>query len=421
MDYTMAVKYINEKNKLGSVPGLDNVKELLRRLGNPQNKCRCLHIAGTNGKGSVFSFVQEILIEAGYSVGRYISPTVFCYLERFQINKFNMSEDDFARLLTVVADKVEEMTEDGFNSPTAFEIETALSFVYFLDKRVDYVLVECGMGGELDATNVIDRPMVSVIASISMDHMQVLGDTLEKIAVQKVGIIKEDSVCVSSPQAEEVMKVIEKRCDSVGAELKTIDEKDLDIIKMEIGRTVFSYMDEQYEITLMGEHQVTNAVTAIETVRQLKKNHVGISEQNIKAGLKKTQWKGRMSKMNDSPLMFVDGAHNEQAWKLLKKAVNKYFTNRKIIYIIGVLRDKEYNKLVDILGDTMKYAVTVTPDSPRALDKETMAELIASRGIPVTTAESSHEAKNIAFKNAKNDDVIIVCGSLSFLADYLRI
>lgn len=421
MDYTMAVKYINEKNKLGSVPGLDNVKELLRRLGNPQNKCRCLHIAGTNGKGSVFSFVQEILIEAGYSVGRYISPTVFCYLERFQINKFNMSEDDFARLLTVVADKVEEMTEDGFNSPTAFEIETALSFVYFLDKRVDYVLVECGMGGELDATNVIDRPMVSVIASISMDHMQVLGNTLEKIAVQKAGIIKEDSVCVSSPQAEEVMAVIEKRCDNVGAELKTIDEKDIDIIKMEIGRTVFSYMDEQYEITLMGEHQVTNAVTAIETVRQLKKNHVGISEQNIKAGLKKTQWKGRMSKTNDSPLMFVDGAHNEQAWKLLKKAVNKYFTNRKIIYIIGVLRDKEYNKLVDILGDTMKYAVTVTPDSPRALDKETMAELIASRGIPVTTAESSHEAKNIAFKNAKNDDVIIVCGSLSFLADYLRI
>lgn len=416
MDYTKAMDYIYEKNKLGSVPGLNNIKELLRRLGNPQNRCRCLHIAGTNGKGSVFSFVQEILLQAGYSVGRYVSPTIFCYLERFQINKVNMSQEHFAGLLTVVAKEVDGMLSAGFESPTSFEIETAIAFLYFLESDVDFVLVECGMGGELDATNVIDRPLIEIIASIGMDHMQFLGNSLKDIAFQKVGIIKNDSTCVSSPQVDEVRSVIEECCRKTGTELCIVNEKDIDIIDIKIGKTIFKYKGTEFEISIMGEHQVTNAVTAIETVKSIPK----ITSEDIQNGLRKTVWPGRMTKIKDTPLMYVDGAHNEQAWKILKKTINKYFTNRKIIYIIGVLRDKEYNKMIDILRDTMKYVITVTPDNPRALDNKILAKLVSDRGIPVTTAENANEASEIALEKAGNDDVIMVCGSLSILSDYLN-
>lgn len=416
MDYKSAINYIEVKNKLGSVPGLDNVKELLRRLGNPQDKCKCLHIAGTNGKGSVFSFVQEILIEAGYSVGRYVSPTIFCYLERFQINKVNMSEDDFARMLTIVAEQVDSMTADGLNSPTSFEIETAIAFLYFERMQVDYVLIECGMGGELDATNVIECPVVTAFASIGMDHMQILGDTLEKIAMQKAGIIKPGSICVSAPQDKEAEAVIADRCKMLGNELIFVDEDGINIQSMDIDRTVFNYKGNSYEITLLGDHQVINAATAIEVSRCI----VGISEENIRQGLAKTVWSGRLTKMSDSPLMFVDGAHNEPAWTMLRKAVNKYFTNRRIIYIIGVLGDKEYTRLVDIFADTMSYVVAITPDSPRALDKDVLAGLLRDRGIArVETADTSDEAMKLAFMSADTSDVILVCGSLSFISDYL--
>lgn len=416
MNYNEAVNYIEEKNKLGSVPGLDNVKELLLRLGNPQDNCRCMHIAGTNGKGSVFSYVQEILMEAGYSVGRYVSPTVFCYLERFQINKINMSEEDFVLLLSEVAKQAEAMIADGLSSPTAFEIETALAFLYFDRMQVDYALIECGMGGELDATNVIARPEVSVIAPIGMDHMQYLGDTLEEIAIQKSGIIKSHGICVSAPQEPEVGKVIFNRCKAIKATHLAVKESDIVIRNTDISKTDFTYKGNLYEITMMGEHQVINAVMAIETVRFIP----NISEEHIRQGLIKTRWSGRLTKVYDEPIMLVDGAHNVQAWTMLKKTVNKYFTNRRIIYIIGVLEDKEYTKLVDILADTMSYVITVTPDSKRALDKDVLAALIKERGIcHVYTADTSDEAVELAIRAADASDVILVCGSLSFISDYL--
>ncbi len=419
MDFAMAMNYIEEKNKLGSVPGLSFVTELLERLGNPQDKCRCLHIAGTNGKGSIFSFVQETLLEAGYKVGRYISPTVFSYLERFQINKMNMSEECFAEILTRVSEKVEDMVNEGIGSPTAFEIETAIAFLYFSEQEVDYALIECGMGGRLDATNVIKNPVASVIAQISMDHMQFLGDSLEKIATEKSGIVKEHCPCVLAPQDMMVYNVFDSVCKAVNSELISFDMKDVDIIEMDISGTIFGYRDEQYKINMLGEHQVVNAVTAIETLRFLP----GIDNQVIKAGLEKTAWPGRLTKVRENPYIFVDGAHNEAAWDALKKAVNKYFTNRRIIYIIGVLRDKEYHKMVDILRDTMSYVIAITPDSPRALDKEELAQVLSNNNIPVTTAEDSGEALNKAMDEALSigfdNTVILVCGSLSFISEYL--
>ncbi len=418
MNYTEAIKYIEEKNKLGIVPGLDSIKELLKRLGNPENKCKALHIAGTNGKGSVFAFAESALIEAGYKIGRYISPTIFTYLERFQINKKYMSEDTFCEIMDKVSKAITSMEEDGLGSPTAFEIETAVAFLYFEMEKCDYMLIECGMGGTEDATNVMTSPVISVFAQISMDHMQFLGETLCEIAKNKSGIIKDKSVCVTSPQDDEAEKVLRKACEEHNTEFIKADETLVEITEENYEFTRFVYKGEEYLIKLLGEHQITNAITAIEVLKKLDVNY-----EFIKKGLEKTEWKGRLTKVCDKPLCFVDGAHNEAAWQALKNNVNKYFTNKQIIYIIGVLKDKEYQKMVNILCDTMEYAVVITPNTPRGLDKKILAELIRNEGVKTDTADTPKEAvkKAVSFADKDYDNyMILVCGSLSFISDYME-
>ena len=271
------------------------------------------------------------------------------------------------------------------------------------------------MGGTLDATNVMKRPLVSVIAQISIDHTAFLGDTIDKIAGHKAGIIKKNSLCVSAPQSEEAEWVLRTVCAKEKTKLIMVDEQDISIEKDEIDGISFSYKGEKYDISLIGAHQIINAATAIEVLKAIY-----IDYEFIRSGLHNAEWKGRLTKVCDKPLMYVDGAHNEAAWLNLKNNVNKYFTNRKIIYIIGVLKDKEYKKMVDILCDSMAYAITVTPDTPRALDNYTLAELIRNKGIMVETADTYENAVRKAFDTAKDEDVIMVCGSLSFISDYLN-
>ncbi len=416
MDFATAMKYIEEKNKLGSVPGLDNIKELLKRLGNPEKDLKCLHIAGTNGKGSIFAFLQEIMIENGLTVGRYVSPTIFDYLERFQINKNYMLKENFSELLTRVSEVIREMMQDGFSSPTSFEIETAIAFLYFKEKNVDYVLVECGMGGRLDATNVLENPVVTVMASISYDHMQFLGESLEKIAGEKAGIIKPGSICVSYPQKPEVSKVLREYCAKINATYVEVDKNNIDVIEENIEKSDFSYKGEEYSISLMGKHQIYNASVAVEVAKRI----FSFRRDSIDKGLKDTKWYGRMTKVCDRPYIFVDGAHNEKAWSMLSNTINKHFTNREIIYIIGVLKDKEYDKMVDILKDTMSYAIAITPDTPRGLDKNVLANLLLVNGVPADTAEDCKDAISKAIFKADKEDVIMVCGSLSFIGEYLN-
>lgn len=418
MDFCMAMDYINNKNMLGTIPGTETITELLKRLGNPQDDCKCLHIAGTNGKGSVFSFVQEILMEHGFRVGRYVSPTILTYLERFQINHENMEEETFVSLLERVRRHATEMEGEQKGCPTAFEIETAVAFLYFREQRVDYALIECGMGGMTDATNVIANPICTVFASISFDHMQFLGNTLTQIATQKAGIIKANSICIAGPQKKEALKVLEDSCKTLGAKMIYADRRHVCAVDMHLFGTKFTYKAMPYEITLLGEHQIYNAITAIEVVKQIP----DITNKDIIEGLRKTRWLGRMTRVSEQPLMYVDGAHNEDAWKYLRKMVNKYFTKRKIIYIIGVLKDKEYDKMISLLSDTMDYAVTVTPPTPRGLDKDILAGLLEKQGVKAVTAENSANAVALAKAQIESlDDVILVCGSLSFLSDYLTI
>ena len=412
------------------MPGLTQVKELLRRLGNPQNMCRTLHIAGTNGKGSVFAFVQESLLVAGYHVGRYISPTILTYLERYQLDRHYMSENEFAALLTEVATVIEAMETDGFASPTAFEIETAVAFLYFARNHVDYVLLECGMGGREDATNVLEKPEICVFAPISMDHMQFLGDTLTKIAAEKAGIIKPGTIVISAPQAPEVSQVLRQTCKEQQASYIEVKPSDWEVVQMSLDGTDMVERGTRqdaddpdafetkkpYHIPLLGEHQIINAQTAITILRTLY-----IEETAIHEGIAQTVWPGRMTKVAEHPYIYVDGAHNVAAWEYLRTSVEKYFTNRRVIYIIGVLKDKEYGKMVDILAPTMAAAVVITPDSPRGLPKEILAALLQEKNVPVQLADTSTDALQKAGKQAEDEDVILVCGSLSFLAEYLQL
>lgn len=428
MDFTEAMRYIEEKNKLGQRPGLDSIKELLQRLDNPQDKVKCLHIAGTNGKGSVFAFLQDILEEAGYSVGRYISPTIFTYLERFQINGKYIDEDTFADVLTIVANKADEMEKEGFPSPTAFEVETAVAFCLFYKVGVDFALVECGMGGLLDGTNVIAHPCITVMASVSMDHMQYLGNTLSEIAAQKAGIIRRNGVCVSAPQKQEVKNVIETTCRENDTEFVYVDEADINVNEMTIEGSSFIYKGEEYLISMPGDFQILNAATAIETAAHINKLTTAgrtsdikeINTELIRHAIAKTKWLGRFTVAKKNPYVIVDGAHNEAAWKSLKKSLHKYFTNQKIIYIIGVLKDKEYKKMVNILYDTMKYAIAVTPDNARGLENTVLAGLIREKGVEAVTAQNSSDAMRAALDMASGNDVIVVCGSLSFIGEYLK-
>ena len=416
MNYIEAQNYIEEKNRLGVVPGLTQVKELLTRLGNPQNACRTLHIAGTNGKGSVFAFVQEGLLAAGYHVGRYISPTIFTYLERFQIDKTSMSRQEFAMYITRVSEVVTQMEKDGFAGPTAFEIETAIAFLYFKERNVDYVLLECGMGGRLDATNVLEKAEITVFSQISMDHMQFLGDTLADIAKEKAGILKHGSFCIASPQQKEVSEVLADICLEKQVPYEEVRPEAWNVMSMDLTGSTFSDEKGTYTIRLLGEHQITNAQTAVCVLRKLQ-----IEDACIRAGLERTSWPGRLTKVQEKPYIFVDGAHNEAAWRYLRLAVQKYFTNRRIIYIIGVLKDKEYDKMVEILAPTMARAVTITPATPRGLPKEVLAHLLEAKHVPTDMAQTSAEAMRIALRYAAKEDVILVCGSLSFLSDYLSV
>lgn len=432
MNYAEAQNYIEEKSRLGIVPGLTQVKELLRRLGNPQDACRTLHIAGTNGKGSIFAFVQESLLVAGYHVGRYISPTILTYLERYQLDRHYMSEEEFATLLTEVAGVIDAMEADGFASPTVFEIETAVAFLYFARNHVDYVLLECGMGGRQDATNVLAKPEVCVFAQISMDHMQFLGDTLTKIATEKAGIIKPYTTVISAPQVPEVSKVLQETCEAQHASYIEVNSSDWEVVQMNLDGTELvdgriktdgnnqdvdiKERQQPYHISLLGEHQIVNAQTAITVLRALY-----IEETAIHKGIAQTTWLGRMTRVAEHPYIYVDGAHNVAAWEYLHTSVEKYFTNRRVIYIIGVLKDKEYEKMVEILAPTMAAAVVITPDTPRGLPKEILAPLLQEKGVPVQLADTSAKALQKARQQAAETDVILVSGSLSFLAEYLQL
>lgn len=433
MNYNESMKYMNSVNQYGSVLGLENTKELLKRLGNPQDKLRFIHVAGTNGKGSVCTYVTGILVDAGYRVGRYISPTIFEYRERIQVIDKNIlsanhktgntyiSEEQVAKHLTSIKSVIEDMLKDNLPHPTPFEIETAMAFLEFVDTNCDVVVLEVGMGGRLDSTNVITTVDCAVLTSISMDHMGFLGNTLEEIAGEKAGIIKRGIQVVSYDQVPSVRKVIEDKCIKEKAAVTFSDFSKITDISYDLTGTSFCYESERLneqiplKTPLLGENQTKNAVVAVETALSLKESDYVISTQNIINGIGSANWKGRLDIVNKNPLVFVDGAHNYDAALSLQKSMEIYFKDKKVIAVVGMFADKEYDKVLSVTLDKAEQVFTLKPDNPRGLASDVMAEYASKYCNKVIDSKTAVNALELALKAATDNTIILCFGSLSFL------
>ncbi|MCI8466019.1 MAG: bifunctional folylpolyglutamate synthase/dihydrofolate synthase [Lachnospiraceae bacterium] len=425
MNFTEAKAYIEEITRTKKISlGLSTMEKLLKRLGNPQEELSFIHIAGTNGKGSTLAFIASVCQAAGYRVGRYHSPSVFSYCEKIQVNGECISEKDAARLIREVRRVSEEMEAEGYPHPTAFETETAVSFLYFREQGCDLVALETGMGGEGDATNVVKTTVCSVISSISMDHMQFLGDTLEKIARVKGGIIKPGRPVILCGQSERVEGVIRAICQEKKAVLTVSSPEDARVTETGLWGSRFSYGNfSEIKIPLAGKYQIINACTALEVVEILRDLGYDIEENAVYEGMACVRWPGRFEILLERPLFVLDGAHNPEAAERLKDSLNLYFTNRRIIYIMGILADKDYRNIVKITAPLAERIYTVTPDSPRALSGEKLrlcieeeAEEIGFSG-EVQEKDSVREAVHDALDQAGEDSVIVAFGSLSYLGE----
>lgn len=427
------ISLIEELKKRGSVPGLDAIEGLLEELGHPEDNLKIVHIAGTNGKGSIFAYLSSILIAAGFKVGRYISPTISCYEERFQINGEYITKDKLTRLYNIVEEAMKREEEKTGLKPTLFEVETAISFLYFKEEKVDYALIEVGMGGRMDATNVIRHPELTVISSISYDHQAFLGDTLEEIAWQKAGIIKESCPVVLSENSDEVCKVIEQEATKKKVKCIEIKPTDYEVLSETPYGSTFLWKEQRYETKLPGRHQVSNAVTALAASEYLfrkdyEKNNARkaiakkLDEMNVKSaqqgGIIRTCWPGRLEVLKKEPLFYRDGAHNPDGAKKLAAFLQKYFTNKKIIYIMGVLKDKEYKKMLRYLMPMAKEVYVFKPKNERGLSAQILADTIKEvADVSVTIESDVNAAVFRALDTAKPDDVLVACGSLSFMEE----
>ena len=427
------ISLIEELKKRGSVPGLDAIEGLLEELGHPEDNLKVVHIAGTNGKGSIFAYLSSILIAAGFKVGRYISPTISCYEERFQINGEYITKDELARLYNIVEEAMKREEEKTGLKPTLFEVETAISFLYFKEEKVDYALIEVGMGGRMDATNVIRHPELTVISSISYDHQAFLGDTLEEIAWQKAGIIKESCPVVLSENSDEVCKVIEQEATKKKVKCIEIKPTDYEVLSETPYGSTFLWKEQRYETKLPGRHQVSNAVTALAASEYLfrkdyEKNNARkaiaeeLDEMNVKSaqqgGIIRTCWPGRLEVLKKEPLFYRDGAHNPDGANKKAAILQKYFTNKKIIYLLGVLKDKEYKKMLRYLMPMAKEVYVFKPKNERGLSAQILADTIKEvADVSVTIESDVNAAVFRALDTAKPDDVLVACGSLSFMEE----
>lgn len=419
MKYEEARAYLDQVSKGGSVLGLDNMRELLKRLGNPQGSLKFIHISGTNGKGSVLAYLSTILMEAGYRTGRYISPVLFSYREKIQINEKFIEREDFARLTQMVKEAAEDMQSCGAGSPTIFEIETAIAFIYFAEQRCDLVVLETGLGGALDATNVITTSVMEVIASISMDHMDFLGDTLGKIALQKAGIIKPHTAVVCAWQEPEAMEVIKEVCRQKECTLKAVMPEEIKDVSYRYEEQSFSYKEwENIKISLMGSYQIKNAALALEACESLNKSGYNISRQSVYKGMKRAVWRGRFTLISREPLIIMDGAHNPAAAQELVRSLKLYYPDKKYSYIFGMFQDKDYQKVIQITAPLAERIITIeTPDNPRALPAIELKEAVAKVNPCVTWANSLRAAVNQAMERLEKDEMIVIFGSLSFLGE----
>ena len=421
MTYEEAKQFIQEASKTGSILGLKTIRHLMHVLGDVHLTLPVIHIAGTNGKGSVGAYLYSIFHEAGLHVGRYTSPAVFDPMEVWQYDGRMMTHEEYARIMTRVRSACEQVVREGGAMPTVFEIETAAAFVYFAEKPIDVVLMEVGMGGETDATNVIEKPLCSVITTISFDHMQFLGKSLEDIARIKCGIIKPGCPVYSAPQEPAVEAVIRQVAQEKNCIIGVVKEDRIRLVSGKPGELKCFYKDIPLTTQMAGHYQMYNAALACKVafhrLPELLPEYDDMKMRRVARiviGIERATWPGRFETIGRDPLFIIDGAHNEGAALELAKTVRCCFKKRKLVYIIGVLADKEHKRMLEIMQPFGEKVYTVTPGNQRALSAEELAEEARAYYSEVTACETVEEAVRLALREK---EPVLAFGSLSYLQE----
>lgn len=414
MNAAEAIEYIHSFFWKGSIPGLSRTQELLRRLGNPEKNLKFIHIAGTNGKGSTAAMSASILQKAGYRVGLYTSPYIFRFNERIQVDGEQIPDEDVATITEYVKQHAEAMAE----KPTEFELVTAIGFEYFARRKCDIVVLEVGMGGALDSTNVIPVPEVAVITNIGLDHTEVLGDTLEKIAETKAGIFKEGGHAVVYRGTSSVEAVFERICLEKKVSLRKADFDSLHLKSHSLEGQTFDCGDRKdLVLPLLGDHQLHNASVVLSIVDTLQDMGWKITEQNIREGLRDVSWPGRFDIVSRNPLFIIDGGHNPQCIEALVKNIKDYLTGRNVIALTGVLADKDYGDMYKPVISLVNQFVCITPPNPRKLEAAELAEHLTKVGATATACESVEAGVRKALGLAGDDGVVLCFGSLYTIGD----
>lgn len=416
MTYNEALEYIHGARKFGSKLGLHNMEILLELMGNPHKQLRFVHVAGTNGKGSTSAFIASILMEAGYRTGLYTSPYIQRFTERMQIGAQEIDGDELADITAFVKSCVDRMKTMGENHPTEFEIVTAVAFEYYLLHSCDIVVLETGLGGRFDPTNIIDTPELAVITAIGYDHTEILGDTLPKIAFEKAGIIKHNGDVVIYSQSRETERVFEEACDRKGARLHRTDFSGIELHEFGPEGQVFSFEGyDRLKIGLMGRHQLYNASVAVKAAEVLSSKDFRLSEDIVRKGLAKARWPGRLEILSREPVFIIDGAHNPDGAAVLRKFIDEYFPGKPVTFIMGVLESKDYLSMMDAVLPGCRRLFTVTPENPKALSAEELAKYAVCYCNDIHISDTIEIAVRTSIETAASDEVICAFGSLYYI------
>lgn len=420
LTYEESLAFLNAPVYSQTRPGLAPVTELMHELGDPQDGLKYVHIAGTNGKGSTASFIERILREAGYRTGLYTSPYLMRFTERMRVCGQEISKDDLTRLTTKVKDAVDRITAQGHTAPTIFEMVTAVAFLFFREQKCDIIVLEVGMGGRLDATNIIKESEISVITAIDFDHMNFLGDTIGEIAYEKAGIIRNNGIVISFPQRADAEKVLREVCAEENAGLYIADPGPV-LLEANIRGQRFRLADgREFHISLLGSYQIRNAAVAVLAMDLLTARGWRLTPDSLARGLENARWPGRFELMSTNPMILVDGAHNPNGVEALARGLRTLFPGRKFTFIAGVLADKDYTSMLRVVEPLASRFLTVTPDSERALAASELAQDLRADGFKAVSFRSVSAAAETALSEYP-DEIICAFGSLYFIGDIRRV
>lgn len=423
----MIIDRIHEFNRFGMVLGLDRMEELLRRLGNPQDDLKVIHVAGTNGKGSVSKYLEEGLSACGYKMGLYTSPYIETFNERIRYDGADISDEDLEYYGQKVVSAAEAMVADGLDSPTEFEVVTAIAFLYFAGRQADITILEVGLGGIGDSTNVVKNPLASVITSISYDHMAQLGSSLAEIAVNKAGIIKTGCPVIANVPQRDAAKIIARKAYAMGSRLYDISGIHAAVFdetpfSQKVSMELYEKSYSDVEISMVGRHQAENLKTALATLEILRKSGaVKLDREALYEGLKRARQPGRFEVISEDPLVIIDGAHNEAGAQALQETMAQHFAGKKILLVAGILADKESDSIVKFLTKITDHIIVTEPDNPRKLAAEKLAEHVADFGAAAEVVSDVEAAVHRAKELADGYDVILFAGSLYLIGDVRRL